>query len=216
MVATTATVTIATVKDADAMESYTIMLGSGDGYIVGSDNTAAGRITMALPILTLATDPSAVDPSNDISLVITSDMVVAGMLTLPLTISDRASSGLVAGYFTRGLTQSVSANFGGTTSATVTIATARFAGAAKTYTITLGDGTGYTAGSDNTAAGSINATTPTLTLETNPAPVNAGNNISLMITSDIPVFGSLTVNIFICCNWFESFRHYCYDHCERY
>ena len=192
---TTTTVTIATVKDTDALETYTIMLGSGTGYSVGSDSTAVGRITMSLPILTLATDPAAVDPGNNISLVISSDETITGTLTLALTISDRGSSGLVAGYFTDGLTQSVSANFGGTTTATVTIATARLGGGAKTYTIRLGSGTGYTAGTDNTAAGMINALTPTLTLMTNPAPVTAGNDISLVVTSDIPVAGSLTMAI---------------------
>ena len=192
---TTAMVMIATVKDTDAVESYTIMLGSGTGYTVGSDSTATGRITVALPFLTLVTDPSAVNAGNSISLVITSDETIASTLTVALTISDRGSSGIVAGDFTGGLTQSVSANFGGATTATVMIATERFGGSAKSYTITLGSGTGYTAGSDNTAAGTINAVTPTLSLLANPAAVTAGEDISLVITSDIPVVGSLTVDI---------------------
>ena len=194
---TTATVTIATVKDADAVETYTITLGSSDGYMVGGDSTAAGRIMMALPILTLATDPSAVDPGNAISLVITSDIPVAGMLTLPLTISDRASSGLVAGYFTGGLNQSVSASFGGRTTATVTIATVRLGGTARTYTITLGSGAGYTLGRDRTAEGTINVLLSTLTLVNRPADVRSGEDISLVITSDIPVAGTLTVALMI-------------------
>ena len=197
--ATTATVTIATVKDRDTLETYTIMLGSGSGYIVGSDSTAAGRITMALPVLTLVTDPSAVDPGNAISLVITSDEVITGTLTLPLTISDRAASGLVAGYFTGGLTQSVNANFNGSTTATVTIATARLGGTAKTYTITLGSGSVYTVGvgSDSTAAGTINALTPTLTLGDPVTEVRNGADIVLLIISDIVVADTLTVALTI-------------------
>ena len=194
---TTATVMIATVKDTDAIESYTIMLGSGTGYSVGSDSTATGRITIALPILTLATDPAAVAAGNAISLMITSDEAIAGTSTLSLTISDRGSSGLVVGDFTAGLTQSVSANFAGTTSATVTIATTRFGGSAKSYTITLGSGADYTVGSDGTANGTINAVTPTLTLVTPPTAVTAGNDISVVVTSDIPVAGSLTVGFLI-------------------
>ena len=194
--ATTATVMIATVKDTDALESYTITLGSGTGYTVGSDSTAAGRITMSLPVLTLATDPSAVDPGNTISLTITSDEAIAGTLTLPLTISDRSSSGLVAGYFSDGLTQSVNADFGGTTTATVTITTARLGGTAKTYTITLGSGSGYTVGSDSTAAGTINILTATLSIPVNLIQVTA-NDISLPITSDIPVAGMLTVRLLL-------------------
>ena len=189
---TTATVMIATTKDTDALESYTITLGSGAGYIVGSDSTATGSITMALPILTLATDPAAVVAGNEISLVVTSDETIAGTITLPLTISGQ----VVSGDFSNGLMQSVSASFGGTTSATVMIATERFAGSAKTYTITLGSGSGYTAGSDNTAAGTINAATPTLSL-TAPAAVIAGNAISVEITSDIPLAGMLTVSLVI-------------------
>ena len=204
---TTAMVTIATENFGTTAKTYTITLGSGTGYKVGSDSTAVGAINpsgsgnpgtgmgMTTPTLTLATDPAAVTAGNAISLVITSDETIAATLMLPITISDRASSGIVAGDFTDGLTQSVSANFNSSTTATVTIATARFAGTAKTYTITLGSGTGYTAGGDNTAAGTINAATPTLTLVTNPAPVDAGDDIPLEITSDIPVFGSLTVSI---------------------
>ena len=139
---TTATVTIVTVKDTDALESYTITLDDGAGYIVGSDSTATGRITMALPVLTLATDPAAVVAGNNISLRVTSDETIAGTLTLALTISGQVA----AGDFTGGLMQSVSANFGGSTTATVMIATARFAGTAKIYTMTLGSGTGYTVG----------------------------------------------------------------------
>ena len=190
---TTATVTIATVKDTDALESYTITLGSGAGYIVGSDSTATGSITMALPVLTLATDPSAVDAGNNISLVITSDEAIAGTLTLALTISGQVA----AGDFTGGLMQSVSANFGGSTSATVMIATARFGGSAKTYTITLGGGAGYTVGSDNTADGTINTAIPALTLATDPSAVNPGSNISLVITSDIAVASMLTLPVTI-------------------
>ena len=191
----TATVTIATIKDTDAVETYTIMLNSDTGYSVGSDSTANGRITMALPILTLATDPSAVNAGNAISLVITSDEVIAATLTLPLTISDRASSGLVTGDFTGGLVQSVSANFAGSTTATVTIATTRFGGTAKTYTITLGSGTGYTVGSDSTVAGMINGVSAVLNLRP-PATVTAGNDISVVITSNIPITaGMFTVSL---------------------
>ena len=193
---TTATVTIGTVRDVDADETYTITLGSGADYIVGSDSSASGRITMFIPTLTLVTDPSAVDPGNDISLMINSDVPVAGMLTLPLTISDRASSGLVAGYFTDGLTQSVSANFSGGT-ATITISTVMLGGTARTYTITLGSGSGYTVGGDSTAAGTLNALLPTLTLMTPPADAADGDDISLAITSNIPVAGSLTVALTI-------------------
>ena len=189
--------TIATVKDADAVETYTITLASGTGYTVGSDSTANGRIIMALPILTLATDPAAVDPGSNISLVITSDEVIASSLTLALTISDRGSSGLTAGYFTDGLTQSVSANFNGSTTATVTITTVRLGGSARTYTITLGGGTGYTVGSDSTAAGMINALTPSLTMATDPSVVIPGSNISLEITSDEVIAGSLTLALTI-------------------
>ena len=190
---TTATVMIATTKDTDALESYTITLGSGAGYIVGSDSTATGRITRALPILTLGSDPAAVVAGNEISLVVTSDETIAGTVTLPLAISGQ----VVAGDFSNGLMQSVSADFGGTTSATVMIATEKFAGSAKTYTIALGGGMGYTAGSDNTATGTINAATPTLTLGMAPAAVIAGNAISLVVTSDIPVSGMFTVRLLV-------------------
>ena len=192
----TATVIIATVKDTDAAEDYTITLGASAGgandYMVGNDAMASGTITMAVPILTLATDPSTVVAGNDISLTVTSDIAVAGTLTVPLTISDRAASGITAGDFTDGLMQSVSVNFAGTTTATVTLGTVRDGDtAAETYRIMLGNGAGYTAGRDRTAAGAINPIPPTLTLADNPNAVVAGNNISLTITSDINVAGSL-------------------------
>ena len=195
---TTATVTIATVKDTDAMESYTIMLGSGAGYMVGSDNTAAGRITMALPILTLATDPSAVRSGSNISLVITSDVTIAGTLTLPLRISNRLLSGIGASDFTGGLNQSASANFNGSRTATVMIGTRGSAADVKTYTITLGSGAGYMVGSDNTATGFIklNVALPFLALET-PVAVTAGDDISVVITSDIVVAGSVTLRLLV-------------------
>ena len=188
----TATVTIGTVRDGDAPETYTIRLGSGSNYRVGSDATATGTIGMATPSLTLATDPAAVIAGNDISLVVTSDVAFTGMRTLPLTIS---GSGITAADFSGNtLTPSVSANFNGGRTATVTIGTEKIGGTtARIYTITLGSGTDYTVGSDPAASGTINRATAVLTLATDPAAVIAGNTISLVVTSDIPVAGSLTV-----------------------
>ena len=194
---TTATVTIATVKDTDAVETYTITLGSGTGYSIGSDSTAAGRITVALPILTLANDPVVASAGALIFLRVTSDEAIAGTLTLSLTISDRGSSGITAADFANGLSQSISANFGGSTTVDIVIATVEDTDAVETYTITLGSGTGYTVGGDNTADGTLNPVPATLTLLTNPLPVTAGNAISLVVTSDRAITGSLTVNLFI-------------------
>ena len=198
-----AMVRIATARDTDTRETYTITLDSSSNYRVGPSSEVTGAINpsdsgspgTATPTLTLMSDPAVVTAGDSISLMITSDIVVAGTLTLPLTISDRAASGIVAGDFIDGLSQSVSANFNGSTAATVTIATiSRGGSTAKAYTITLGSGSGYMVGSDNTAAGMINPLPlPTLTLINTPAAVTAGGNISLVVTSDIPIAGSLTI-----------------------
>ena len=179
--------------DGDSDETYTITLGTGSNYMVGTDNTANGTITVAMPMLTLATNPATVAAGENISLTVTSDITVAGSLMLPLTI---AGSGITAADFTNGVSQTVNANFAGSSTATVMIATVKDGDStAETYTITLGGSTGYTVGSDNTATGVINTVPPTLTLVTNPATVTAGESISLLVTSDIMVPGTLTLSL---------------------
>ena len=189
---TTATVTIGTVRDGDADETYTITLGSGSDYMVGTDNTAMGTITMATPSLTLATDPAAVIAGNAISLEVTSDIAFTGIRTLSLTISGQVAAG---DFSSNTLTPSVSANFNGGRTATVTIATVRDGDAAETYTITLDVGTDYTVGSDRSASGRITMAIPTLTLATDPAGVTAGEDISLSVSSDIPIADTLILQI---------------------
>ena len=131
---------------------------------------------------------------NNIVMQVTTSNPITGTFTLPLTISDRASSGIVAGDFTGGLSQSVSATFSNSDTATVTIATTRF-GTRKTFTITLGSGAGYTVGTKNTADGTILAATPILSLRAAPAAVTAGTSISLVVTSDIALNRTLRLNL---------------------
>ena len=155
------------------------------------------------PTLTLETNPRVVAAGENILLVVTSDIAVTGTLTLSLTIRGEADGPFIpaadAGDFVDGLSQTVQANFNGSRTATVMIGTVRDADdIIELYFITLNDGANYKVGDANEVNSDIVVPgTPTLMLQTNPAPVTAGEDITLIVTSDRAIDNPIIIPITI-------------------
>ncbi len=137
-------------------------------------------------ILQLSSDPQAVIEGENITFTVDSSYELVGMITLPVILSDRGSSGFHADDIVGELSQVVKVNFGsqGSTTGTANIATARDTAVtegAETYTITLKDDSdrnGYILGTDITADGTLNDRTPS----TQPT-VTATNTVTVTPTA---------------------------------
>ena len=136
----------------------------GTNYADVEADDVTVTVADATATLTLADDPAAVTEGSDISLTVTSDREVTGVLPVELTLSARGASGFDADDIPGDLTQFFDADFGGDggTTGTVLIPTSADTAAsegAESYTITLVDNSawnGYKLGDDVAAEGTLN------------------------------------------------------------
>ena len=202
------TVTVTARDDPDATADAVVPLAHAatGGDYGGSLTIGSVRVTVteddteSLPILQLLTDPATVIEGEAIRLTVTSDRALTGMLTVSLTLADRDSSGFTGEDLPDGLgPRSFAAAFGATASRTGTVDIETNADmdeeGAETYTITLNDAEGYAVGSDATADGVLNDSTPILQLLTDPVAVTEGETIRLTVTSDRALTGMLSVSL---------------------
>ncbi len=170
--------------DAHAGYTYTInhtVSAAGTNYADATADSVSVTVTDTTATLTLADDPATVAEGNDISLSITSDRTLRGVLPVELTLAARSSSNFTAADIPGALKQVYTADFGstGSTTGTVLIPTSRDTASsegAEAYSITLTEAktypagsltnNGYKLGTDVTADGTLNdaaSATPTTT-----------------------------------------------------
>ncbi len=200
------------VDDENEGVSYNIthtVSAAGTNFASATAGSVAVTVVDTTATLTLATDPATVAEGADISLAITSDVALVGVLPVELTLAARSSSSFTAADIPGALKQIYMADFGATggTTGTVTIPTSRDTATsegAEAYSITLTEAkthpsgsltnNGYKLGTDTTANGTLNdAASGTTTTTTQPKGVTV-TPTTLTVPEGKTAFYSIVLN----------------------
>jgi Ca2+-binding RTX toxin-like protein len=188
--ANSATATVIVDPTADTIvesnETVILTLATGTGYTVGTPNAATGTINNDDTSVTLAVSPSSVTEDGTANLVytFTRSGVTTNALTVNYTIGGTAT--LNTDYTRTGTTNTVTFAAGSSTATVIVDPTAdTTVESNETVALTLATGTGYTVGTPNAAAGTINnddITLPSITLAVSPSSVTEDGTSSLVYT----------------------------------
>ena len=196
---TSATYSVPTVSDTtdEASGSITVALASGNGYTLGSSNSATVTVNDDDdPVVTIS-GGSAVTEGTAAEFTVTISTAPTSDLNVNLSVSEASGSDFVASGDEGNKTVTIKAR---KTTATYSVATQADTTDEPNggVTVTVSTGSDYTVGSANSATVTVNdddEAGPTLAISAGTSPVTEGTSATFTITANEAPMADLTVNL---------------------
>ena len=196
---TSATYSVPTVNDTtdEASGSITVALASGNGYTLGSSNSATVTVNDDDdPVVTIS-GGSAVTEGTAAEFTVTISTAPTSDLNVELSVSEASGSDFVASGDEGNKTVTIKAS---KTTATYSVATQADTTDEPNggVTVTVSTGSGYTVGSANSATVTVNDDDdegPTITIAAGTSPVTEGTAATFTITASETPMADLMVNL---------------------